>query len=47
MGRIHFRTHGCKWNLLKVRKGKYKEEHGGTQVESGDQESWLLLIRCF
>jgi hypothetical protein len=23
-GRIHGRTHGCKWSLLKVREGKYK-----------------------
>jgi hypothetical protein len=29
MGRIHGRTHGCKWSLLKVREGKYKREHEG------------------
>jgi hypothetical protein len=23
------RTHGYKWGLLNVRKGKYKGEHGG------------------
>jgi hypothetical protein len=23
---------GCKWSLLKVRKEKYKGEHGGTQL---------------
>jgi hypothetical protein len=34
-GRIHRRTHGCKWNLLKVRKVKYKREHSEAQVESG------------
>jgi hypothetical protein len=33
-GRIYHRMHGCKWSLLKVRKGKYKGEHGGVQVES-------------
>jgi hypothetical protein len=22
-----YRTHGCKWSLLKVREGKYKREH--------------------
>jgi hypothetical protein len=32
-GRIHGRTHGCKWNLLKVREEKYKGKHGGAQVE--------------
>jgi hypothetical protein len=26
--RIHGRTCGCKWSLLKVRKEKYKGEHG-------------------
>jgi hypothetical protein len=34
-GRINGRTHGCKWSLLKVRKGKYKGEQGSAQVESG------------
>jgi hypothetical protein len=28
-GRIHGRTQGCKWSLLKVREEKYKMEHGG------------------
>jgi hypothetical protein len=37
--RIHGRTRGCKWSLLKVRDGKYKREHAGTQVESGGRES--------
>jgi hypothetical protein len=31
-GSIHHRTHGCKWSSLKVRKGKYKGEHGRVQV---------------
>jgi hypothetical protein len=34
-GRIHGRTRGYKWSLLKVGKGKYKGEHGGGQEESG------------
>jgi hypothetical protein len=37
-GRIHGRTHGYKWSLLKIREGKYKGEHGGAQVESGGRE---------
>jgi hypothetical protein len=31
-----------KWSLLKVRKRKYKGEHGGVQVEFGGQESAFL-----
>jgi hypothetical protein len=30
-GKNHGRTHGCKWNLLKVWEGNYKREHGGTR----------------
>jgi hypothetical protein len=30
-GRIHSRTRGYKWSLLKVREGNYKREHGGPQ----------------
>jgi hypothetical protein len=37
MGRIHHKTHEYKWSLLKVRKGQYKGEHAGAQVESGDR----------
>jgi hypothetical protein len=37
-GRIHGRTHGCKWSLLKIRNGKYKGKHGGAQVGSGCRE---------
>jgi hypothetical protein len=36
-GRIHGRTCGYKWSLLKVREAKYKREHGGV----------LLFSRCF
>jgi hypothetical protein len=43
MGRIHHRTPGYKWSLLKVRKGKYKKEYGGAQTESGGQETASLL----
>jgi hypothetical protein len=32
-GRIHNRTHGYKWSILKVREGKYKGELGGAQEE--------------
>jgi hypothetical protein len=47
-GRIHHRTHVMgKWSLLKIRKGKYKRDGGGAQVESGDQKSVLLFFRCF
>jgi hypothetical protein len=46
-GRIHGRTHGYKGSLLNVRKGKYKGEHGGAQVESASQEGVFLLFRCF
>jgi hypothetical protein len=37
-GRIHDRTCGYKWSLLKVREGKYKGEPSGVQVEPGGQE---------
>jgi hypothetical protein len=47
MGRIHYRTCECKWSLLKVRKGKYKRENGGAQVESGGKENMLLFLRYF
>jgi hypothetical protein len=46
-GRIHDRTRGCKWNLLKARGGKYKREHDGAQVESGHRKNVLLFFRCF
>jgi hypothetical protein len=46
-GRIHDRTCGYKCSLLKIRKGKYKREHGEAQVESGGQKSVLLLFRYF
>jgi hypothetical protein len=42
-GRIHGRTHGCKWRLFEVREGKYKREHGGAQVVSGGRECAGLL----
>jgi hypothetical protein len=29
LGRIHGRTSGYKWSLLKVREGKYKGKHDG------------------
>jgi hypothetical protein len=47
VGRIHSRPRGCKWSLLKVRKGKYKGEHGGAQVEPGGQESMIFFLRYF
>jgi hypothetical protein len=28
-GRVHRRTRGCKWSLLKVRREKYKGENSG------------------
>jgi hypothetical protein len=37
-GRTHGRTCGCKWSLLKVRKGTYKKEHGRAQVEFGGRD---------
>jgi hypothetical protein len=37
-GRIHGRTCGRKWSLLKVRGGNYKREHDGAQLESGGRE---------
>jgi hypothetical protein len=43
MGRIHFRTPGCKGSLSNSREGKYKAEHGGAQVESGGQEQASAL----
>jgi hypothetical protein len=43
LGRIHGRTHECKWSLLKVREGKYKRKHGGSQIESGERECASLL----
>jgi hypothetical protein len=46
-GRIHGRTHGYKWSLLKVREEKYKGKHGWPQVEIGSLESMFLLFRCF
>jgi hypothetical protein len=46
-GRIHSRTYGCKWSLLKVRKGKYKGEHVVAQMESGDWERELLFLWYF
>jgi hypothetical protein len=41
------RTHGCKWNLLKIREREIKREHGGVQVEFTGRESMLFLFRCF
>jgi hypothetical protein len=43
MGRIHGRMWGCKVNLLKVRKEKYKGEYIGAQVDSAGQESISAL----
>jgi hypothetical protein len=34
-GRIHGRTRGYKWSLLKVREGKYKEEYDKARCSSG------------
>jgi hypothetical protein len=45
-GRIHRRTRGHKWSLLKVREGKYKGEHGEVQVGSGGGEKELLFFLC-
>jgi hypothetical protein len=42
-GRIHGKTRGYKWSLLKVREEKYKREHGEAQVESGVGEHASLL----
>jgi hypothetical protein len=40
-GRMHGRTRGCKWSLLKVREGKYKRGHGGTRWKVGaERESF-------
>jgi hypothetical protein len=44
-GRIHCRTCGYKWGLLKVRKGK--EEQGVAQMESGGQKRVLFFPRYF
>jgi hypothetical protein len=46
-GRIHRRTCGCKWSLLKVRKGKYRAEHDVAQVKSGGQDIVLFFLRYF
>jgi hypothetical protein len=32
--RVHGRTPGYKWSLLKIREGKYKGKHGEAQVEA-------------
>jgi uncharacterized protein (DUF849 family) len=45
MGRMHGRTHGCKWSLLKVREGNAKGSMVGAQVESGGLEHVLLFSR--
>jgi hypothetical protein len=37
-GRIHYRTHGYKGSLLKVREEKNKGNHNGTKVEAGNWE---------
>jgi hypothetical protein len=42
-GRIHDRTHGYKWSLLKVREGKYKREHGGN-LEAEEESASLLQV---
>jgi hypothetical protein len=42
LGRIHDRTSGCKWSLLRVREGKYKMEHGGPSGIWRPRE-WVLL----
>jgi hypothetical protein len=47
IGRIHPRTHGCKWSLLKVRERKYKREQGEVQVDSKDRKSVFLFPSCF
>jgi hypothetical protein len=46
-GRLHGRTRGCKWSLLKGKEGKYKGDHGEAQVEPGGWESVHLFSRCF
>jgi hypothetical protein len=46
-GRIHGKTHGCKQSLLNIKKGKYKGEHGGAQVEAGSQECVFLSSCAF
>jgi hypothetical protein len=45
--RIHHRTHGCKWSLLKVREGKRKREHGGHRHLQEERKRMLLFSRCF
>jgi hypothetical protein len=42
-GRIYGSTRGYKWNLLKVREGKYKGKHGETQEDAGRQMCVFLL----
>jgi hypothetical protein len=43
MGRIHGRTRGYTWSLLKVREGRYIGEHCKAQVEVRSQESVSAL----
>jgi hypothetical protein len=45
-GRIHGRTRGCKWSLLKDREGKYKGNIV-EQVDSGGQESCFSVLGVF
>jgi hypothetical protein len=46
LGRIHSRTHGYNWSLLKVREGNYKRKHGGPRRKL-EVESLPLCSRCF
>jgi hypothetical protein len=46
--RIHGRTHGYKWSLLKVREGKYKRECGGHRGNLEAESlrfSFLVLLK--
>jgi hypothetical protein len=38
MGKNPWQICRYKGSLLKVMEGKYKREHGGAQVDSGDRE---------
>jgi hypothetical protein len=51
MGRIHGRTHGCKWSLLKGREGKYKGSMVGTggilrPRESVSSQIFFVVVFC-
>jgi hypothetical protein len=43
-GRIHGKTRGCKWSLLKFREGNYKREHGGCRWNLEAERASLLQV---